>query len=144
MKIACALFAFVLLAFTGCSTSQSSAKGHRKPGAVPKDSPETVLVTYHVKAGMEGVFEHLLSQAWTTYRKEGLVVSAPHVVVREGEENNTVGYVEIFTWVSHAAPGHASSNVQEIWRQEHGLCEARGGHQPLGGGEVELVVPATK
>jgi hypothetical protein len=143
MKIACTFVALSILVLAGCSTSQP-ARAHRKPGQVPKDTPETVLVTYHVKAGMEAVFEHLLSEAWNTYRKEHLVLSEPHVVVREGEENNTVGYVEIFTWVSHAAPGHASSDVQQIWSQEHGLCEARGGRQPLGGGEVELLVPGPK
>ena len=143
MKIVCTFFALSLMILTGCSTSQP-AHAHRKPGAAPKDSPETVLVTYHVKAGMEAVFEHLLNEAWATYRKEHLVLSEPHVIIREAEENNTVGYVEIFTWVSHAAPGHASKDVQQIWSQEHGVCEARSGHQPLGGGEVELVVPASK
>lgn len=140
MKIPCTLFALCFGLVAGCSSSPS-AHAHRKPGPVPQDSPETVLVTYHVKPGFEPAFEHLLTQAWETYRKEHLVLSQPHVIVREGEDNSTSGYVEIFTWVSHAAPGHASKDVQQIWAQEHGLCEARGGRQPLGGGEVELVVP---
>jgi hypothetical protein len=154
MKITFALFSLSLLVLAGCASSPTppatpttpAAKPETKPAkpAPQKDMPETVLVTYHVKAGMEDVFEHLLSQAWATYRKEHLVLTEPHVIVRQPDANNTSTYVEVFTWVSHAAPAKASADVQQIWGQEHSLCEARGGQQPLGGGEVELVVPAHK
>lgn len=145
MKITLVLFSLSLMALAGCSTSQPP-KNAVKTGKAPpaKDTPETVLVTYHVKAAMDVVFEHLLSQAWVTYRKEHLVLSEPHVIVRQPDINGTSTYVEVFTWVSHAAPANASTNVQHIWAQEHGLCEPRGGQQPLGGGEVELIVPTHK
>ena len=67
--------------------------------------------------------------------------SEPHVVVRESEGDGKTRFVEIFTWVDHAAPEHASGAVQTIWGQEMSACESRNGHRGLEGGEVELVIP---
>ncbi len=149
MKITFLVLLLPLLAFVGCSTSQpakTADNATKKPGqAKPaKDTPETVLVTYHVKPGMELIFQSLLAKAWDTYRKEHLVLSEPHVIVRQPDPNATSTYVEIFSWVNHAAPAKASPNVQQIWSQENGLCEPRGGQQPLGGGEVDLILPVHK
>jgi hypothetical protein len=133
--------AFLLLSLpilAGCSSSPR-AKSNNFREAV-KDRPETVLVTYHVKPGMEKKFEALLKRAWDTYRSEGLVKSEPHLIVRDGEEGDTVGYVEIFTWVSHTAAQKAPDSVKKIWGEEHALCEARAGRTDIGGGEVQLVV----
>jgi hypothetical protein len=126
-----------LLALTGCSVPDTK---HTKTIKI-KDRPETVLVTYHVKPGQEKQFEALLSRAWQTYRTEQLVQSQPHVLVRAVEENNTVGYVEVFTWVSHAAPEKAPDSIKKIWAEEQSMCEARGGRVGLGGGEVDLLAP---
>lgn len=138
MKAISGLLMFLPLAFAGCSTS------HPKQATTIKDEPETVLVTYHVKQGMEMAFESLLRRAWKTYRTDNLVLAEPHVVVREAEEGNTTGYIEIFTWVSHAAPMHTSADVKEIWAQETALCQARSGHTGIGGGEVEPIIPPRK
>jgi len=101
------------------------------------------MVTYHVKAGKSDELRAVLAQAWEIYRREHLVFAQPHVVVREPEDAGAVRYVEIFTWVSHAAPEHAPEAVKTIWNQEQSLCEARKGHSGIEGGEVELVVPVT-
>jgi hypothetical protein len=137
MKNTRALFLCSLLALTGCYTSPQK---HAKTIRI-KDRPETVLVTYHVKPGMEKPFEALLARAWRTYRDENLVKSQPHVLVRAVEENNTVGYVEIFTWVSHAAPQNVSDSIKKIWAEEQSMCEPRTGRIGIGGGEVDLLVP---
>lgn len=97
------------------------------------------MVTYHVKAGKEAELEATLSQAWRIYREERLVFATPHTVVRATEDGNKARYVEIFTWVSRNAPDHAPDAVKKLWAQEHSLCEARGGHGPLEGGEVDLI-----
>lgn len=135
MKNTRILFLCSLLAVAGCSVPDT------KHVARPKDRPETVLVSYHVKPGMEKPFEALLARAWQTYRTENLVLSQPHVLVRNLEENNTIGYIEIFTWVSHAAPDKAPDSVKKIWAEEQSLCEARAGRTAIGGGEVNLLVP---
>src|ERR1051326_5433552 len=99
------VFALTLLAFAGCTTTtsreaQSQTRTSAKLRPTPiKDTPETVLITYHVKRGMEPVFGHLLYQAWQAYRKEHLVLAEPHFLVRQVEEGNRIGYVEVFTWV---------------------------------------------
>jgi hypothetical protein len=83
----------------------------------------------------------LLARAWGIYRQENLVRSEPHVIIRAHESNGKTRFVEIFTWVSHAAPEHAPASVPAIWKQEMLLCEARDGHLALEGGEVELIAP---
>ena len=97
------------------------------------------MVTYHVKPGKEAEFQALLSRAWQTYRREHLVFANPHTIVRDTEQGDKTRLVEIFTWVSHAAPEHAPDAVKKIWEQEQSLCEARSGHGGIEGGEVELL-----
>ncbi len=101
--------------------------------------PETVMVTYHVKAGREAEFQSVLSQAWQIYRSGQLVFVQPHTVVRDTEDHDKTRFVEIFTWISHATPEHAPDAVKKVWEQEQSLCEARNGHGGIEGGEVEFV-----
>ena len=103
-----------------------------------------VLITYHVKSGHEGELQAVLLQAWKIYQREHLVFAEPHVIVRGAEDGDKARFVEVFTWVSHAAPEHAPDSVNAIWGQEQSLCEARSGHTGIEGGEVEFVVPARK
>ena len=123
-----------LLVLTGCSTTRSgSAKG----------DPETVLVTYRVKAGKEAEFRDVLSRAWDVYRRDGFVFAQPHVVVQDTEDGKP-RFVEIFTWVSRSIPEHAPDNVKALWKQAESLCERRGEHYGIEPGEVELVVSSRK
>jgi len=103
------------------------------------EQPETVLVTYHVRPGMEKQFEALLQRAWDTYRGEHMVKPGPHIVVRDAEENNTIGYVEIFTWSDHTKPQKAPDAVKKVWAEEQQMCEPRAGRPAIGGGEVDWV-----
>ncbi len=103
---------------------------------------KTVLVNYYVKPGREGELQQLLARAWEVYDSEHMVYSRPHVIVRENDANRKAHFIEIFTWVSHSAPEHAPDSVKAIWKQEQSLCEVRDGRNGLGGGEVELLVPA--
>src|ERR1041384_7884552 len=118
----------------GCSTPS-----HESRLAPSEASPETVLVTYQVKAGRERELEHVLSRAWEIYRKERLVFVQPHVIVRTKEESEEPRLVEIFTWVSSDAPDHAPPSVKPIWDEMQSLCESRGGKKGIEGGEVELL-----
>jgi hypothetical protein len=136
MKNTCTLFLCLLVALAGCATR------HSKMHNPMKDSPETVLVTYHVRPGMEKDFEALLARAWAIYRDEHLVHAEPHLLVRDAEEASTIGYVEIFTWVNHSAPQKAPDSVKKIWAEEQAMCEPRAGRAGIGGGEVQLIVPA--
>jgi len=113
----------------GCSTTQG-------PSTTPVAS-ETVMISYHVKQGKELEFQALLTHAWQVYRGERLVCAEPHTVVRDTEGNDKARFVEIFTWVK--SPDHAPDSVQQVWKREQSLCEARAGHQGIEGGEVQLV-----
>jgi hypothetical protein len=129
MKIVHLPFIVSFLALAGCSTTHKG--GDARAGS------ETVLVTYHVRAGKEAEFLGLLSRGWEVYRSEHLVFAEPHVIVRDTEDGDKTRFVEVFTWVT--APDHAPDSVKKVWEQEQSLCEARSGHRGIEGGEVELV-----
>jgi hypothetical protein len=130
-KATCIMLIGLLGALTGCSTMH--------PAANAKADSETVLITYHAKAGKEAELQETLSSAWQIYLTGQLVYDEPHAIVRDSEDGNKVRFVEIFTWVSHATPEHAPDAVKKIWDREQSLCEARNGHGAIEGGEVELV-----
>jgi hypothetical protein len=133
MKTFC-FFALLLASLTACSTMQ-----HRPHEASdPKKSPETVLITYHVKPGKEVEMEAVLRREWEIYQKENLVF-APHLVLRDKDAGDKPRLVEVFTWVSHSAPEHAPDSVKAIWADMQALCEPRDGHVGLEGGEVEVL-----
>jgi len=134
MKITCPSFAVLFLALAGCSTTDHSSV---------KPDPETVLVTYRVRAGKEAEFREALARAWEIYRRDGLVFAEPHIVVQDTEDKKP-RFVEIFTWVSRSTPEHAPESVRAIWKQEESFCERRGEHYGIEPGEVELVVPSRK
>ena len=96
-----------------------------------------VLVTYHVQPGKEAELQAELAHAWEIYRIEQMVFYKPHVIFRATEDGDKARYVEIFTWVKK--PDQAPDSVKAIWEQEHSLCEARGGHAGIEGGEVQLI-----
>ena len=138
MKTTHLQLAVSLFAFTGCSTIHSAHHSSAKA------DPETVLVTYHVKAGKEAEFQAALSHAWEIYRTERFVFAEPHIVVQDTEDKGKPRFVEIFTWVSRSIPEHAPDSVKTIWKQEESLCEERGGHYGIEPGEVRLVIPSRK
>jgi antibiotic biosynthesis monooxygenase (ABM) superfamily enzyme len=133
MKITHFLLALAVLSLNACCSANHSHQGSAKT------DPETVLVTYHVKSGKEAEFQAILSRIWQIYRTEHLVFAGPHVIVRDSEDGGKPRFVEILTWVSHAAPEHAPDAVTKLWEQEQSLCEARSGHRGIEGGEVEIV-----
>ena len=130
------IFGLTAVSLIGCSTL--SRESRLSP---PEASPETVLLTYQIKAGKERELEHVLSRAWEIYRKERLVFVQPHVIVRTKEESLKPRLVEIFTWVSGDAPDHAPPSVKAIWDEMQRLCEPREGKKGIEGGEVDLLVP---
>jgi len=133
MKSRHILFALALLPLVACSTT-----GRKEDGSSKAD-PEAVMVTYHVRSGREAEFEAVLARAWQVYGEEHLVFAAPHITVRDTEAGDKTRFVEIFTWMSHAAPEHAPDAVKTLWEEEQTLCEARNGHGGIEGGEVEIL-----
>jgi hypothetical protein len=104
------------------------------------DSPETMLVSYHVKPGKEAAFQDALARTWVVCRHDKLVFATPHLVVREKDDDGKTRFVESFTWVSHAAPDHAPPELKVAWRELESLCEPRYGKKGIDGSEVETIV----
>jgi hypothetical protein len=136
--------AFALFCALSLSACVAPHQHHHRQAAfapVVARDPETVLIHYYVIPGHEGEFLLTINQAWQIYQAEHLVLANPHVVLRETEADGKVRFDEILTWISHSTPEHASDSVKRIWDAEQALCEARGGHGGLNGGEVELMTP---
>lgn len=87
------LFIVLLVSLTACSTTRVKTDA----ASDPKASPETVLITYHVKPGKEADLEEVLRRGWEIYRKENLVFAQPHLIVRDKESGDKTRVVEIFT-----------------------------------------------
>lgn len=136
MKPLLLLVGLAVVAATSCSTTPDTSH------ASGKADPETVMVTYHVKPGKDAEFQAVLESAWGIYESEHLVYDKPHIVVRDSEPGDKTRFVEIFTWVSHAAPEHAPESVKAVWAQEQSLCAGKNGQGGIQGGEVEIVAPA--
>jgi len=103
-----------------------------------------MLLTYHAKLGSEAELQRVLASAWDIYRADNLVCEEPHVLFRRPEGRTKSCFVEILSWVSHAAPDHPPANVAAIWQQEQSLCESRGGRPGIDGSEVDLLLPAAR
>ena len=80
------------------------------------DATETVLVTYHPKAGKETEMLRILRDEWSTLTKLSLVTGG-HQLYRGESEAGTVIFVEIFTWKSNEIPDHAPAEVRKIWAE---------------------------
>lgn len=136
LKITNLAFLFPLILLTACSSTPVARD--------QQHTPETVIVTYHVRPGMESVLQDALARAWVIYRKQHLVFAEPHTIVQDHEGIGKTRIIEIFTWTSHAAPEHVPDSVKQIWAQMQGLCEPRNGHGGLEGGEVDLLAPKNR
>jgi hypothetical protein len=135
MKSTLLLMALCFALFVSC------AAPNREHAAVQGTKSETVLVTYHVKAGKEAELERILRQAWRVYTQSHLVYPEPHVLLKEKEGEGVFRYLETFTWMDRKTPEHAPAEVMELWKREEGLCEKRNGHYAIEPNEVTLVAP---
>ena len=104
-----------------------------------KDDSETVIATYRVKEGKEAEFQKVLEKAWPAYRKLGMALERPHLILRGVDEAKKTYFIEILTWKSHDAPDQASPEVRALWNQLEALCESRLGHRGIEFPEVEIV-----
>ena len=141
-RVACGLLVLsstlILVAPGGAEPQSQSKESKRAP------ANETVLIAYHVIPGKEKALQELLANVWDMYKKEHLVFSQLHVVVRQKDPAGKNRFVEIFTWVNSEAPDHAPDSVKKLWDQMQACCEKRDGHPGLEGGEVDLLMPDSR
>ncbi len=104
-----------------------------------KDVPETVHVTYHVKAGSEAVFAQAIARQWAIARKMNLFNATPHVLVRGVEETDKPYFIEILEWRDENIADHAPPEIQAIWKEMRQLVESRQGRPGIDFVQVAVV-----
>jgi hypothetical protein len=111
------------------------------PGAAePRaaDTPETVVVTYHVKAGEEAAIERVLAEHWQTARRLRLVLPAPHILVAR-EEHGHHDLIEILTWRDGGIPDDPPEAILQLWARMNALVEPRDGQPGLDFSKVSVL-----
>jgi hypothetical protein len=105
------------------------------------DEPETVIVTWRVKAGAEAEAQAILARHWETARRLNLVRESPHVTLRTSDAAGKT-FVEIFTWRDAAIPDAAPAEIRAIWDDMNKIAEPRGGRPGLEIAMAEIVSPS--
>ena len=118
------------LCFAGLSNSAPATRA---------DRPETVMVTFHAKAGAEAELAQVIANHWKTANDLKLVNPAPHLTLRGTDENRKAYFVEVFTWRDQSIPDAAPPAIQRIWAQMNALVEKREGREGLTFDEVSVV-----
>jgi hypothetical protein len=112
-------------------------------GETGAKTPETVLVTFHVRDGKEADMEKLLREDhWPLLRKLDLAFESPHVLVRCTEQGNKTCFKEILTWRDHDTPDNAPAEVEAVWKRMHDFVEKRGASPAIEIEEVDLLIPS--
>jgi hypothetical protein len=106
---------------------------------LPGTGTETMHSVAHVKAGHEAEYAQLSEKAWALYKRLGLVLERPHIVLRGSDEKGRPYFVEVFTWKSHEIPEHAPAEVKAIWQQLEAVCEVRDGRPGIDFSEVTAI-----
>ena len=123
--------AALILAAVLCWQSPSFAQ-------TKKEQPETVLVTYRVKAGSEKQLEGVIADHWATLQRLNLVTRDVHVLLRQQDGDRT-SYFELGTWRDSSIPEHAPAAVQEFWKRMNLLVETRDGRPGIEISEVSFL-----
>lgn len=103
------------------------------------ESPETVMVTLHVKPGAEPDGARVLARHWETARRLNLVQESPHLTLRVSGPANKASFVEIFTWRDSSIPDAAPPEIRAIWDDMNKIADPRGGRPGLEIAMVEIV-----
>ena len=105
----------------------------------PDAGPETVHSLFQVKAGKEADFVRVSSQAWAAYKRLGMVIETPHVLLEAKDSAGKPYFIEVLTWKRHDIPDHVPPEVREIWNQMENLCEPRNGKRGISFDEMQVV-----
>lgn len=111
------------------------------PAQQGREKPETVMATFHAKAGSEAELARVIARHWTVARGLKLVRDTPHVTLRGNEDGDKTYFVEIFTWRDAGIPDAAPAEIQAIWAELNKLVEPRGGRPAIDFVEVSVVAP---
>ena len=108
-------------------------------GRARAEEPETVMITFHAKAGAEAELAQVIAHHWDTARRLKLVRETPHLTLRSAEGAQT-NFVEIMTWRDASVPDAAPPEIQTIWAEMNRLVEKRGATPGLRIEQMSIVV----
>src|SRR5258705_11866848 len=94
-------------------------------GGVRAETPETVMITFHAKAGAEAELAQVIARHWDTAQRLKMVRDTPHLTLRSAEGAQT-DFVEIMTWRDASVPDSARPEIQKIWADMNRLVEKPG------------------
>lgn len=105
----------------------------------PDTTPETVHSLFQVKAGKEADFVRIYRQAWDAYKRLGMVIETPHILLGAKDDAGKPYFIDVLTWRNHDIPDHVAPAVREIWNQMESLCETRNGKRGIIFDEMQVV-----
>ncbi len=105
----------------------------------PDAAPETVHSLFQVKTGKQADFVRVYRQAWDVYKRLGMVIETPHVLLEGKDEAGKPYFIDVLTWKNHDIPDHVSLEVRAIWNQMESLCEMRNGKRGITFDEMQVV-----
>jgi hypothetical protein len=108
--------------------------------AATSDDPETVIVTYQVKADAEAALSRVIAEHWRVARHMHLVRPSPHIVVQGGERGKRY-IVEVFTWRDGSIPDNAPDEITRLWQEMNALVESRDDHPGIDFSRVSILAP---
>ena len=100
------------------------------------ERPETVMITFHPKAGADADLARVIASHWATARRLHLVVDTPHLTLRSSDGK---AFVEILTWKDDSVPDDAPAEIRAIWDEMNRLVEPSGGAPGLAIDRVSVV-----
>jgi hypothetical protein len=95
---------------------------------VNDDIPETVMITYRPKPGLEAALSSAVDRHWNVTRALDLVLPTFHVTLDTKDESGRPCTIDIFTWRDEDIPDNAPADVQKVWSDLSQLTESRNGH----------------
>ena len=105
---------------------------------LPGLGTETIHSIAHVKPGHEQEYARLDAKTWAIYRRLGLVLPHPHIMLRGADDKGRPFFVDVFTWKSPDIPDHAPPEVKAVWKQLEQACEPRDGRPGI---DFEALTP---
>jgi hypothetical protein len=122
----------------GAALALGAGRAGAQAAAQPSDA-ETILSTYHVKAGREKAFQEVVERTWAVYRKLDAVLPSPHFLAKSTDDQGRTDFHELFTWRSSDIPDHAPAQIKAVWKELQDLCEKRDGKEGIEGMELDLI-----
>jgi hypothetical protein len=108
--------------------------------ASASEIPETVVVTYQVKADAETALSRVIAEHWRIARHMNLVRASPHIVLQGGDKANRY-IIEILTWRDGSIPDTAPDAITRLWQEMSKYVEPRGGRPGIDFSPVIVLAP---